>query len=148
MQDKCVGLKTDQLIIMLKNPFKGASIGTMKRWFKDILTLNNIVDFSPHNYWAALHALVIWLSHTYSHVPDEALMNNHQASYFVSICLIYVFSVNIWMGTVLFNLYNSIFLIHTNAIQKLGIFCKTRVIPLFWLCNPSIVFCLFNFQQP
>ena len=48
MQDKCVGLKTDQ-----------ASIGTMKRWFKDILTLNNIVDFSPHNYWAALHALVI-----------------------------------------------------------------------------------------
>ena len=113
MQDKCVGLKTDQ-----------ASIGTMKRWFKDILTLNNIVDFSPHNYWAALHALVIWLSHSYSHVPVEALMNNHQASYFVSICLIWVFSVNIWMGTVLFNLSNSVFLIHANAIQKLGIFLQ------------------------
>ena len=28
---------------------------------------------------------------TYPHVPDEAQMNNHQASYLVSICLIFVF---------------------------------------------------------
>ena len=28
---------------------------------------------------------------TYSHVPDEAQMNNHQALYFVSIRLIFVF---------------------------------------------------------
>ena len=28
---------------------------------------------------------------TYLHVPDEAQMNNHQASYLVSICLIFVF---------------------------------------------------------
>ena len=28
---------------------------------------------------------------TYPHVPDEAQMNNHQASYFVSIHLVFVF---------------------------------------------------------
>ena len=28
---------------------------------------------------------------TYPHVPDEAQMNNHQASYLVNICLIFVF---------------------------------------------------------
>ena len=28
---------------------------------------------------------------TYSHIPDEAQMNNHQASYLVSILLIFVF---------------------------------------------------------
>ena len=34
-------------------------------------------------------ALVIWLSLTYPQVPDKAQMNNHQASYLVSICLIF-----------------------------------------------------------
>ena len=38
----------------------------------------------------ALLALVIQLSLTYPHVPDEARMNNHQASYLVSIHLIFV----------------------------------------------------------
>ena len=28
---------------------------------------------------------------TYPHVPDETQMNNHEASYLVSICLIFVF---------------------------------------------------------
>ena len=28
---------------------------------------------------------------TYPHIPDEAQMNNHQVSYFVSICLIFIF---------------------------------------------------------
>ena len=37
---------------------------------------------------------VIQLSLTYSHVPDEAQVNNHQAIYLVSICLIFVFHCN------------------------------------------------------
>ena len=36
---------------------------------------------------------VIQLSLTYPHVPEEAQMNNHQASYLVSIRLIFIF----WM---------------------------------------------------
>ena len=36
-------------------------------------------------------ASVIQLPLTYPHVPDEAQMNNHQASYLVSIRLIFVF---------------------------------------------------------
>ena len=47
-RDKHVGLNTDQLIILLKKPFKGTSIDAMRSWFKDISTLNNI-DFSPHS---------------------------------------------------------------------------------------------------
>ena len=35
-------------------------------------------------------ALVSWLYLTYPHIPDKARMNNHQASYLVSICLIFV----------------------------------------------------------
>ena len=38
----------------------------------------------------ALLALVIQLSLTYPHVPDEAEMNIHQASYLVSIRLIFI----------------------------------------------------------
>ena len=38
----------------------------------------------------ALLASIIELSLTYQHVPDEARMNNHQASYLVSIRLILV----------------------------------------------------------
>ena len=52
-RDKHVGLNTDQLIITLEKPFKGASIDTMRRWVKDIFILNNIVDFSPHSCRAA-----------------------------------------------------------------------------------------------
>ena len=37
---------------MLKKPFNGTSTGIMRRWVKDIFTLNNIVEFSPHNYQA------------------------------------------------------------------------------------------------
>ena len=48
-RDKHVGLNTDQLIILLKKPFKGTTIDTMRSWVKDISTLNNIVDFSPHS---------------------------------------------------------------------------------------------------
>ena len=39
----------------------------------------------------ALLALVIRLSLTYPHVPDKAQMNNYQASYLVSIRLIFSF---------------------------------------------------------
>ena len=52
-RDKHVGLNTDQFIITLKKPFKGASIDTMTRWVKDIFMLNNIVDFPPHSCRAA-----------------------------------------------------------------------------------------------
>ena len=38
-----------------------------------------------------LLALVIQLSLIYPHVPDKARMNNHQASYLVSIRLIFMF---------------------------------------------------------
>ena len=37
---------------MLKKPFNGTSTGIMRRWVKDIFTLNNIVEFSSHNYQA------------------------------------------------------------------------------------------------
>ena len=47
------GLTSDQLIVTLKKPFKGASTDTMRRWMKDILLINNIVDFSPHSCRAA-----------------------------------------------------------------------------------------------
>ena len=40
-------------------------------------------------------ASVIQLPLTYPHVPDKAQMNNHQASYLVSIRLIFVFNDNI-----------------------------------------------------
>ena len=52
-RDKHVSLNTEQLIITIKKPFKGASIDIMKRWVKDIFTLNNVVDFSPHSCRAA-----------------------------------------------------------------------------------------------
>ena len=37
---------------MLKKPCKGTCIGTMRKWVKDIFALNNIVEFSLHNYQA------------------------------------------------------------------------------------------------
>ena len=57
-RDKHVGLNTDQLIITVKKPFKGASIDTMGRWVKDIFILSNIVGFSPHSCRAALTSKV------------------------------------------------------------------------------------------
>ena len=58
--------------------------------YSDILTLlssNSLLSMMIPSL-----ASVIQLSLTYPHVPDEARMNNHQASYLVSICLIFVFS--------------------------------------------------------
>ena len=46
-------LTTDQLIITLRKPFKGASIDTMRRWIKDIFIAIDIVNFSPHSCQAA-----------------------------------------------------------------------------------------------
>ena len=43
-RDKHLGLSTDQLIITLKKPFRGASIDTMRRWVKNIFTRNDAVD--------------------------------------------------------------------------------------------------------
>ena len=54
-------------------------------------TKNMWVSVTPSMMIAPL-ALVIQLSLTYPHVPDETKMNNHQASYLVSICLISVFA--------------------------------------------------------
>ena len=52
-----------------------------------ILTSNSLLSMI-----IALLVVVILLSLTYPHVPDEAQINNHQASYLVSICLIFVFT--------------------------------------------------------
>ena len=51
-----------------------------------LLTSNSLLSMMT-----ASLASVIQLSLTYPHVPDEAQMNNHQASYLVSIRLIFVF---------------------------------------------------------
>ena len=48
-RDKHVDLNTDQLIITLKKPLKGAPIDTIRRWIKHIFALINIVDFSPYS---------------------------------------------------------------------------------------------------
>ena len=56
-----------------------------------ILTL--LISNSLLNMMIASLVLVIQLSLTYPHVPDEAQMNNHQASYLVSIHLIFLFDV-------------------------------------------------------
>ena len=53
-----------------------------------LLTSNSLLSMM-----IASLASVIKLSLTYSHVPEEAQMNNHQASYVVSIRLIFIF----WM---------------------------------------------------
>ena len=52
-----------------------------------LLTSNSLLSMM-----IASLASVIQLSLTYPHVPDEAQMNNHQASYLASIHLIFVFS--------------------------------------------------------
>ena len=52
-RDKNIGLNTEQLIITIKKPFKGASTDIMRRLVKDNFALNNIVDFSPHSCRAA-----------------------------------------------------------------------------------------------
>ena len=51
-----------------------------------LLTSNSLLSMK-----IASLASVIQLSLTYPHVPDEAQVNNHQASYLVSICLIFLF---------------------------------------------------------
>ena len=42
------------LIVTLKKPFKWASADKKRRWIKYIFDINNIVDFSPHSFRAAL----------------------------------------------------------------------------------------------
>ena len=59
----------------------------------------------------ALLALAIKLSLTYLHVPDEAQMNNHQASYLVSIHLIFIFQ----------SLFMYLIISKTSSRQKLRI---------------------------
>ena len=50
-----------------------------------LLTSNSLLSMM-----IALLASVIQLPLTYPHIPDEAQMNNHQASYLVSIHFIFV----------------------------------------------------------
>ena len=52
-RNKHEGLTTDQFIITLRKLFKGASTDTVRRWIKDIFTVNNIVNFSIHSCQAA-----------------------------------------------------------------------------------------------
>ena len=40
--------KQTNFIITLEKPFQGACIDTIRIWFKDNFTLNNVVHFSPH----------------------------------------------------------------------------------------------------
>ena len=54
-----------------------------------LLTSNSLLSMM-----IALLASVIQLSLTYPHILDEAQINNHQASYFVSIRIIFVFEGN------------------------------------------------------
>ena len=54
-----------------------------------LLTSNSLLSMM-----IASLASVIQLSLTYPHIPDEAQMNNHQASYLVSIYLILIFDCN------------------------------------------------------
>ena len=46
--NKHEGLTTDQLIITLRKPLKGAFINTMRRWIKDTFIMSKIVNFSLH----------------------------------------------------------------------------------------------------
>ena len=50
-----------------------------------LLTSNSLISMM-----IASISSVFQLPLTYPHVPDEAQMNNHQASYLVSICFIFV----------------------------------------------------------
>ena len=52
-RNKHKDLNTDQLIITLRKPFKGASTDTTRRWVKEVFTRNNIIQFSPHSCRAA-----------------------------------------------------------------------------------------------
>ena len=63
--------------------------GTLPFTYPHVLTL--LTSNSLLSMMIALLASVIQLSLTYPHIPDEALMNNHQASYLASIHLIFVF---------------------------------------------------------
>ena len=63
---------------------------TLPFTYQHILTL--LTNNSLLSMMIASLSLVIQLSLTYPHVPDEAQMINHQASYLASIHLIFVFS--------------------------------------------------------
>ena len=66
-----------------------------------LLTSNSLLSMM-----IALLASVIQLSLTYPHVHDEAQMYNHQASYLVSICLIFVIYSAIHHNNVYSSLYS------------------------------------------
>ena len=66
---------------------------TVTLLFTYLHTLTLLTSNSLLSRMIALPASVIQLSLTYPHVPDEVQMNNHQASYLVSICLIFVFTL-------------------------------------------------------
>ena len=66
-----------------------SAIVTLPLTYPHILTL--LTSNSLLSMMIASLALLIQLSLTYLHVLDEAQMNNHQASYLVSIRLIFVF---------------------------------------------------------
>ena len=67
-------------------------------WISDTLTLpftyQHILALLTNNSLLSMMiaslSLIIQLSLTYQHVPDEAQMNNHQASYLASIHLIFL----------------------------------------------------------
>ena len=62
-----------------------------------LLTSNSLLSMM-----IASLASVIQLSLTYPNVPDEAQMNNHQASYLVNVHLIFVFTcICVWCVHVL-----------------------------------------------
>ena len=66
---------------------------TVTLLFTYLHTLTLLTSNSLLSRMIALPASVIQLSLTYPHVPDEVQMNNHQASYLVSIRLIFVFTL-------------------------------------------------------
>ena len=90
-----------------------------------LLTSNSLLSMM-----IASLASVIQLSLTYPHVPDEAQMNNHQASYLVSIHLIFVF---LWSLVKLIRSCNATYLIFytgkskeilENILENTGFICS------------------------
>ena len=79
-----------------------------------LLTSNSLLSMM-----IALLASVIQLSLTYPHIPDEAQMNNHQASYLVSIHLIFVFDFMVhFLSACTFLLHFTIPSIHVISSKK------------------------------
>ena len=92
-------------------------------WISSTLRVSSHLFTYPHlwisnsllSMMKASLALVIRLSLTYPHVSDKAQMNNHQASYLVSICLIYSFQ---WASPVAINCDNEVNKLPLNIIVR------------------------------